>query len=272
MILSVVLLLSATGCTEKQVPVCPVDKVDHSPFDAILQTCVNCNGMVDYKKLEQKYEGQLRSYLDYLSGIDVDKLPRKRQRLAFWINAYNALCLQQVLDLNPKRSAYLEDKLFFDRRNYFIAGRRRSLNEIQNQIIREQFSDPRVFGALCKASRSSPSLRAEAYRPETLAMQLDQQCRLWIANKKHNYLDIENNRLYLSAIFKNFAQDFDRLYDNPLGFYLKYTTDPVQKEYLLTHQPPRSDLRTQISQVPINYLPYDWSLNQLSSIGSADDR
>jgi hypothetical protein len=92
-------------------------------------------------------------------------------------------------------------------------------------------------------------LRPEAYRAERLPAQLDNQCRLWIASKPHNRLDTGAGVLYLSAIFKNFAQDFDRMYDNPRGFFLKYTTDPAEIKYLQSHE------------VFVSYLPCDWSLN-----------
>jgi len=252
LLIATALLFTLCGCENQQCPTQKVEKVDHALFDNILRPCVNTAGLVDYDKLQQEYVGQLREYLDRLAQIDVEQLARGRQKLAFWINAYNALCLQQVLDLKPLRSAYLEDKLFFERRDYFIAGRRRTLNEIQNQIIRPAFSEPRALAALCAASLSAPPLRPEAYRPETLAAQLDHQCRIWINSSRHNRLDRENKQLYLSAIFKNFAQDFDRLYDNPRGFFLKYTTNSTEKTFLQTNE------------VTLLYLPYDWSLNTLA--------
>jgi len=266
------LLVALSGCREQTCPVREVEKVDHSLFDTIVRSCVNTEGLVDYGLLRSQYGGMLREYLDYLGGIDADKWSDEDEDdgersesaiykdratwLAFWINAYNALCLQQVLDLNRDRAAgqfyktaYPQDSLFFHRRDYFIAGRRRTLNEIQNLIIRPGFSEPRVFAALCSASRSGAPLRPEAYRAERLPAQLDNQCRLWIASKPHNRLDTGAGVLYLSAIFKNFAQDFDRLYDNPQGFFLKYTTDPAETKYLQSHE------------VFVSYLPFDWSLN-----------
>ena len=239
------------GCTPETQPTETVTTVDHSTFDAILQACVDTEGLVDYNLMRNKYYHDLQSYLDYLGHINTDNLPRRRQKIAFWINAYNALVLQQVLDLNPKRSAAHEDSLFFQRRDYFIAGKKHSLNEMFNQIILTQFNEPRVFAALCDSTLSSALLRPEAYQPEMLAAQLDHQCRLWIANQNHNRLDQNQNCLYLSATFKNFTQHFDRLYDNPRNFFQKYTPDLTEQLYLKTHP-----------EVTVIYLPYDWTLNQ----------
>ena len=239
------------GCTPETQTTETVTIVDHSTFDTILQACVDIEGLVDYDLMRNNYYHDLRNYLNNLGRIDADNLPRRRQKIAFWINAYNALVLQQVLDLNPQRSAAREDSLFFQRRDYFIAGKKRSLDEIFHQIILTQFNEPRVFAALCDSTLSSPPLRPEAYQPEMLAAQLEHQCRLWIAGKSYNRLDQNQNCLYLSATFKNFAQHFDRLYDNPRNFFLKYTPDLTEQQYLKNHP-----------DLTVIYLPYNWSLNQ----------
>ena len=241
------------SCTPETQPTETVAAVDHSTFDTILRACVDTQGLVDYDMMRNKYYHDLRQYLENLGRIDAENLPRRRQKIAFWINAYNALVLQQVLDLNPQRSAAREDSLFFQRRDYFIAGQKRSLDEIFNQIILTQFNEPRVFAALCDSALSSAPLRPEAYQPEMLAAQLDHQCRLWIANQNHNRLDQNQNCLYLSATFKNFAQHFDRLYDNPRSFFLKYTPDLTEQQYLKNHP-----------DLTVIYLPCNLSLNKKS--------
>jgi len=239
------------GCTPETQPTETVTAVDHSTLDAILHACVDTEGLVDYNLMRHNYYHDLQSYLDNLGHINADNLPRRRQKIAFWLNAYNALVLQQVLDLNPQRSAVREDPLFFQRRDYFIAGKKRSLNEIFHQIILTQFNEPRVFAALCDSTLSSAPLRPEAYQPEMLAAQLDHQCRLWIAHQNLNRLDQKQSCLYLSATFKNFAQHFDRLYDNPRSFFLKYTPDLTEQQYLKSHP-----------DLTAIYLPHDWNLNQ----------
>ena len=254
------LLLVIAGCSDRSCPVADVDKVDHSIFDAVLGAVVAPNGLVDYQLLSSDYASSLDKYLSYIAGIDASSLPRRSGRLAFWLNAYNALCLRQVIDMYPSDSVYFDDPLFFDRHRYFISGSRRSLNEIRDDILRCRFNDPRIFSALCFAARSGPPLRPEAYDPSSLNHQLDNQCRLWIATESLNHLDISNNCLYLSAIFKNFAQDFDRLYDNPSGFYLKYTPDAAYRRHLQLATTHSSSVAA-VNAPSIRYLKWDWSLN-----------
>ncbi|MCP4712924.1 MAG: DUF547 domain-containing protein [Planctomycetes bacterium] len=239
------------GCTPETQPTETVTSVDHSTYNTILQACVDTQGLVDYNLMRTNYYNDLQNYLDNIGRINADNLPRRRQKITFWINAYNALVLQQVLDLNPQHSATREDSLFFQRRDYFIAGKKRSLNEILNQIILTQFNEPRVFAALCDSTLSSVPLRPEAYQPDMLAAQLEHQCRIWIAGKNHNQLDQNQNCLYLSATFKNFSQHFDRLFDNPRNFFQKYTPDPTEQQYLNSHP-----------DLTVIYLPYDWTLNK----------
>ena len=241
-----------TGCPVEEREVKAVSQVDHSTYDEILKACVGRDGLVDYGLLEQKYTEELTTYLDDLSRIDVNALERRGQRLAFWINAYNALCLKQIVDLDPEMRNNLSGSLFFDQQNYYIAGRKRSLNEIQHDIIRRQFKDPRAFAAMCPASQHVPPWRAEAYQGDVLNYQLDHQCRLWIAMKELNRLDMNTNCLYLSGIFRDYMKDFNALYDTPKGFFLKYTTDIKAKKYLKNHT------------VAIKYLPRNGTLNSNS--------
>ncbi|MBN2377743.1 MAG: DUF547 domain-containing protein [Sedimentisphaerales bacterium] len=228
----------------------PVESVDYAHLDQLLTDCVDFQGRVNYRCLLENHSDTLKKQLDHFAAVDPDHLPRSRQRLAFWINAYNAICLQQVLDSGPNVKYVNQDGFFFTRKNYFIAGRKRSLNEIQNEIIRRNFNDPRIFSALMIPIKSGPPLRPEAYRPDLLNFQLDQQCRLWINNPAANRLDLQKNTLFLSCVFKNYAQDFDRLYDNPRGFYAKYTNSEQERSYVLNHP-----------ETSLIYLPFDWSLN-----------
>jgi hypothetical protein len=237
------------GCSDREIATRDVEEVDHGLLDTVLHACVTDQGTVNYDLLRREYAVPLQQYLDFLARINPDSLPRRRQQLAFWINAYNALCLQQVLDVNATHNVFFESSGFLNRRDYFLAGRKRSLNEIQNRILRSEFKDPRIFAALYLPTNTSPPLHAEAYQSEVVNYQLDHQCRVWIARNDLNRFDADRKSLYLSAVFKDYAQDFDRLYDNPRGFYLKFTSDPSEQQYLQAHP-----------DTPVYYLPYDYSL------------
>ena len=121
-----------------------------------------------------------------------------------------------------------------------------SLDHIEHTILRPTFKDPRIHFAVNCASRSCPPLRGQAYEPDRLDAQLNEQTRLFI-NGADNYA-IQNNTLYISKIFKWFKQDFN---NNPIAF-IKTFADSQLKDKLDAIS---SDLK-------IKYLDYDWSLNR----------
>ncbi len=236
-LLIILLAALALFCFRAQ-PALSVDiarQPNYDRLDDLLRDCVSFKGDVNREKLTGAYAQTLRDILADFARVDASALARSRDRLAFWLNAYNVLGLQTLLDAGMDPAAPQKDGLFFTRRRYFIAGKPRSLDDIYHDLIRRDVEDPRVFAALALPGILTAPLRPEAYRPETLNFQLDQQCRQWINHSPVNRLDMQANTLYLAREFCYYTGDFDRLFDNPRGFYLKYITDPVEKNYLLTH-------------------------------------
>ncbi|MCK5196464.1 MAG: DUF547 domain-containing protein, partial [Desulfobulbaceae bacterium] len=120
-----------------------------------------------------------------------------------------------------------------------------SLDNIEHNILRPRFKDPRVHFAINCAALSCPPLISEPYRGDTLDLQLDNSARAFINNPQRNYL--KDNTLYVSKIFKWFAKDFNH---DVIGFFLKYAKQDVKKE-----------LKAKRDKIKIKYLNYDWSLN-----------
>jgi len=220
--------------------------VDHSLYGELLSKYVN-NGVVDYQGFKNE-EAKLDEYLTVLENTNVSELSRD-ERFAFYVNAYNAWTIKLIL------SAYPGIKSIKDLGNIFkspwekeivrINGRVLSLDDIEHEILRAQFKDPRVHFAVNCASKSCPPLIPEPYRGSTLNRQLDNATRAFINDPKSNYL--KGNQLYVSRIFKWFSEDFN---DDVVGFFLKYAEGDFKKE-----------LEAQKDKVKIVYLDYDWSLN-----------
>ena len=130
-----------------------------------------------------------------------------------------------------------------------IGGTIYSLDNIEHDIIRPQFKDPRIHFAINCAAQSCPPLISKPYRGDTLDNQLDENAASFINTTGHNYL--KGNTLYVSRIFKWFSEDFS---DAPLTFIKKYAdTDLTNK------------LNNQKKKIKIKYLNYDWSLNNTRS-------
>lgn len=225
---------------------------DHSAFDALLRRNVT-NGLVDYASIGAARP--FRAYLDALARTDPAGLP-DAERLAFWINAYNAHTIALVHARGETRSI----------RNIpsgdggppgpwrlplaSIGGRRYSLDQIEHEAIRPAFREPRIHFALVCAARGCPPLRPEAYTGDRLAAQLDAQARAFLLESpERNRVDVAARTVHLSPIFDWYREDFGGDDASLLRYVAGFHPDG----------PARTLLRS--GQATIAWTDYDWSLN-----------
>jgi hypothetical protein len=125
-----------------------------------------------------------------------------------------------------------------------------TLDEIEHENLRPIFKDARVHFALVCGAVSCPFLRSEAYTPDALDKQLDNQGEQFLSDPFRNRFSEQENKLYLSKIFDWFSDDFKRDRGNVKEFIKKFLQKPVQAK---------------ISEgTSIDFLEYDWSLNNKS--------
>src|SRR3989449_11222374 len=152
------------------------DAARRKTYDTILDLNVR-DGWVYYRALRAD-RGKLDGYVNLLAMTAVDRLS-KDERLAFWLNAYNALVLKTVVDHYPiqKRSAEYPDHSIrqipgaFERLQHKVAGRTLTLDQIEQTVLPE-FKDPRVYLALGRGAVGGGRLRSEAFAPSRLQTQL----------------------------------------------------------------------------------------------------
>ncbi len=221
----------------------------HTIWSGLLDTHVD-KGVVDYLGLK-KDEKILDAYLDVLDTTDPSKLQEK-DRLALYINAYNAYTVKLILD-NFKDGVPIKSikkigglfsgpwKIAFCR----IGGKVYTLDNIEHDIIRPLFKDSRVHAAVNCASKSCPPLISTAYEGAILDDQLDKNAVAFVNNRYYNKFD--GDTLYVSKIFKWFAEDFN---DDIIQFFKKYARGEMKKK-----------LETTSDKVKIKYMDYDWSIN-----------
>ena len=228
----------------------------HALFDQVLQKYVDSQGRVNYTGLKNN-PGMLESYLDLLAVNAPGDKATFQTGLAFWINAYNALTIKGVLDHYPTTSVRKIKPFngFFSRIKFQVGGRSYTLNDIEHDIIRYKFGDPRIHFALVCASLGCPMLENRAFFPETLEKRLDNATANFINNPEKVRLDRETGVLYLSQIFEWFAEDFEDTHDSVINFI---------SEYLL--EADAAFLKG--TAVQIQYLQYDWHLNAQSGVES----
>jgi hypothetical protein len=229
---------------------------DHAAWTALLERYVH-DGEVDYGSWKRDGAVPLVTYLAALGAVRPAEYAAWSgpERLAYWINAYNAFTIQLILDHYPLRSiraiGVLPGAVF---RTSFIAlpGLRKdklSLNDLEHEILRKQFGEPRIHFAIVCASRGCPKLRARAYRAADLDRSLDEAARAFIRDGARNRYDAAARTLHLSSIFKWFRGDFERAAGSLVAFVARYA-EPTVAAALAATPPPR-----------VEFLDYDWSLN-----------
>ena len=212
-------------------------KNKHSLWNQMLQQFVHEQGQVDYKSwLTEKK--QLDAYIQTLEKMPPLEMASKEAKLAYWINAYNALTVQLILENYPLKSIRdLDDP--WDTDCFKIKGQSYTLGDIEHKILRKM-DEARIHVAINCASASCPKLRNEAYQEKKLESQLTEASRDFLMDSTKNKLS--KDQVQLSRIFLWFGNDFGSKAER-LEFISRYSG-------------------MDFNQPKIDYLTYDWSLNQ----------
>ncbi len=227
---------------------------DHAPWDALLKRHVNAAGEVDYAALKRARQ-PLDTYVAALTAQSPDShpaaFPTRADQLAYWINSYNALTIKGVLDAYPTRSVRSLGRAFgfFRRQDYTLGGRRLSLQDLENTIIRARYHEPRIHFAIVCASVSCPLLLRDAYTGANLEAQLDHATRASLAQARMVTIDAATRAVRLTMLFSWYAKDFGGV-ATVLPFVRRHLAPGRQKEMDALGAKPR-----------VQYLEYDWSVN-----------
>lgn len=210
---------------------------NYAALDDFLKKYVSATGEVDYTKIKANIK-ELDLIVKELSSTIVAGTWNKHEKLAFWINTYNVFTIQLLVQNFPIQSIQnLDGGKTWDVKRIHIGGKKYSLNNIENDIIRPQFKDARIHFAVNCGAKSCPPLLNAAYIPSKLEAQLENQTKKFFNSKK--YQKITPNAVSLTKIMDWYAIDFG----NILDFVNKYSDVKVNKDS------------------PITFQNYDWSLN-----------
>jgi hypothetical protein len=218
---------------------------DHKIWEELLQKHVSPDGKVDYIGLE-KDKTLFSSYLEELSSHPPNSRWGYDDKLAYWINAYNAFTVQLILDHMPIQS--IKEiagnvpmiNSAWDLKFFKIGGIDFDLNMIEHEILRKEFNEPRIHFVINCASQSCPILSNYAYTGVELNNQITRQSQLFLNDSSKN--KISPNDILLSPIFKWYSDDFGSRIDL-LDLLESISGIPID------------------GKVPISYMDYDWSLN-----------
>ena len=240
-----------------------MDRIDHSSWDALLRKYVDLDGRVNYRAWQssQADNKALTRYLSTLSTASTTIRASKPARLAFWINAYNAVTIKGILREYPTTSirnhtARLYGYNIWKDLLLIVGGKQISLNQIEHEILRKM-GEPRIHFAIVCASHSCPRLLNEAYAAEKLEQQLTVNAKNFFANRENFRYDARNGRFQMSSILDWFASDFGSDQAAQLKTIAPYLPDKASYHAALANN------------VKVAYLKYDWSLNDQQTPATA---
>jgi hypothetical protein len=223
--------------------------VTHEQWTGLLKKYVNEKGLVNYKGFIAD-SAALNSYLQLLSDNAPAGSWTKEEKLAYWINAYNAFTvklitqhypLKSIKDIGPATQIIFVNTPW-DKKFFSIGGKSMTLNTIEHKILRKKFKEPRIHFAVNCASISCPKLLNEAYEAATVDAQLTSQAKAFLADTDKNQVTADNPKL--SSIFKWFNGDFKKTGLSKVAFINQYAPLKIN------------------DAANLDYLDYNWNLNE----------
>ncbi|MBM3845409.1 MAG: DUF547 domain-containing protein [Verrucomicrobia bacterium] len=223
----------------------------HAGLRKVLATHASTNG-VNYAALKAD-PAELNAYLDECSHVTKSRFEAwpKAAQLAFLVNLYNATTLRLVAKHYPVSSIRQIGGLLgnpWKLKEVRIHGDLMTLDELEHDVIRKRYAEPRIHFAVVCAAKGCPTLRLEPYEGEKLDLQLEDQARGFMATAEKNRLDASRKTLWLSPIFDWYRSDFEAA-AGTLQSYVQPRL-PEDKAKLLLN-----------STWKIRFTTYDWSLN-----------
>ena len=234
---------------------------EHGAWDRLLAEGTR-DGLVDYRYF-QLHLMELDAYLATLAEVDAASLAPSHLE-AVLINAYNALTIRSILS-HPGVGSIREIDGVWSRTRHRVAGHDLTLDEIEHNLLRPFFRDPRIHFALNCASVSCAPLPARAFAGEGLDGQLEDVTRLFLSDPSNARLD--GDVLILSRYFDWYGGDFVDSDWAP-----RAESIPL---FVARYAPPEIGAAVESGGVTaIRFFDYDWSLNALrppdAAAGGAD--
>jgi Protein of unknown function, DUF547 len=236
-----------------------MDVVNHEDFDALLDKYVDQNGYVKYRSLKSNRSDKLslRNYLAHLSKANPRLKSSKNAKLAFWINAYNAVTLEGILQVYPTSSIRNHTAKVFGYNIWkqlplIVGNKQYNLEQIEHEILRKM-NEPRIHFAIVCASIGCPRLLNEAYTAENVDQQLTKNAKDFFSRRSNFRIDSRTKTVHTSSILEWFGTDFGQNDSAVLKAIYPYLT---------------SDAKAALKNpgYRLSYLNYNWDLNDQASL------
>jgi hypothetical protein len=254
-VLAAFLLLASADAPEARAQ--QTGAADMMQWNRLLATYYNPAHGFDYKALKARDRATLLELRARLGRVNVDALDKKAQ-LAHWINVYNVNTVATIIDAYPVDSIrdISTDPIIrlnvFKKERVPVGNAKLSLNDVENDKIREGFKDARIHFAINCAAKSCPPIRTEAFTGEKLDAQLDDQTRAFLNGPNGVRFEQDGDRLVIhtTKIMDWFEDDFEKWAGGKAAFIRRYV--PADKQRLIDAAGDR---------IKIEYHDYNWDLN-----------
>lgn len=213
---------------------------EYEKFNSLLSKYVSYGGNVNYsgiKSNKSQLEDIIKEFETNFPGSDWSSA----QKLTFWINAYNLYTIKLIVDNYPTSSITNITAKPWHKKFIKLDGKTYSLNQIENDIIRKRFNEPRIHFALNCASKSCPVLLNKAYTPGTVYGKMTSQTKRFLNDKSKNTYG--EKEVQISKIFEWYQEDFTKGGKTVFDFINKYRTEQLDSQKL-------------------TYQEYSWDLNK----------
>lgn len=233
------------------------DDTLYEPWARVLETYVDEEGLVDYAGLADVGRPGLEAFMNTLATTDPSGWSEPRQ-IAFWINAYNAATVYQVVERYPLDSVRDVGALFgllggFFKQSYPIANEDRSVDNIEHDILRPTFNDARIHWTLVCASFGCPRLLRRPYVAADLDALLAEVSFEFMANQRTLRIDDPGKTLHVSSYFDWYGGDFEAEAGDIIDYILRYAPDEKA-----------AWIRANRDSMQVRFMDYDWALNDQS--------
>lgn len=264
-------VLAPFGSAAGQAPPAPGEDSLHRTLDEILDLYVR-DGLVYYRALKSE-----RARLDrYTASLNIPARTydgwSAQQKMAFWVDAYNACVLETVINHYPihgRSTAYPTVSIrqipgAFEETTWRVAGRSVTLDQIEKNILPE-FKEPRLYLALGRGAVGSGRLRSEAYTAERLSAQLDDIQKEFVSEQQMLRVDRVGGQISVTPILSWREQEFVAAYDKPDSTFAQRS--PIERALLAFIRPNLLPLEREFvdkNEFKMVFHQFDWTLNDLT--------
>jgi hypothetical protein len=223
-------------------------------WTSVLMRHVNDAGRIDFAALTREH-ADLDRVVAFVAAVDPGSRPQRfadrSARLAFYINAYNALAMYGIVDAGvPESLGGLTKFRFFYLRKFVVGGKSISLYDFENQVIRP-LGEERVHFALNCMVVSCPRLPRTAFSADALDRQLDVAARSFVGEERNVTVERAKHELELSAIFDFYLEDFLKHAPSLIAYVNRYRAEPIPSDF------------------KVRFFDYDWTVNARGRVGAS---